>query len=559
MNEGGDMLRIATTVKGKDGDRAIGTYIPAVNQDGQANPVVSSVLKGQEYSGRAFVVNGWYITGYSPIMNGERQVIGMLYVGIPQESLQDLTKSIMSIGVGRTGYVYVLDSKGRYIISKDGKRDGEDISDSRDATGNLFIQEICKKAVALKPGELAEHRYPFQNEGEAKPRMKLAKIMYFKDWDWVIGAGSYEDEFLESAREMEKTGSRSGMAILAVVCVSLLGAAGVWILMARGIARPIQRSIEAINEGADQVSSGATQVAASSQTLAEGASEQAASLEETSSSLEEMASMTRLNAEHADQADALMKEAGEVVDHANGSMRELTKSMEEITRASEETSKIVKTIDEIAFQTNLLALNAAVEAARAGEAGAGFAVVADEVRNLAMRAADAAKNTAGMIEGTVKKVKDGSALVTRTNEAFVKVADTASKVAGLVAEIATASKEQSQGIEQVNKAVAEMDKVVQQNAANAEENASASEEMNSQAVQMKDYVNELATIVEGGGGKAARSKQYAVGSERSRRSRKETVVAPAEAAVEKAVVPAKPREMSPEQVIPLNGADFRDF
>src|SRR3972149_11481326 len=187
-----------------------------------------------------------------------------------------------------------------------------------------------------------------------------------------------------------------------------------------------------------------------------------------------MPPMTKQNPDNAGQAKLKMGETREIVSKVNKHMRDMAEAIAEISKSSEETSKIIKTIDEIAFQTTLLALNAAVEAARAGEAGAGFAVVADEVRNLAMRAADAAKNTAGLIEGTVKKVKDGSGLVTRTNEAFVKVADTASKVAGLVAEIAAASKEQSQGIEQVNQAVSEMAKVVQQNAANAEENARAS-------------------------------------------------------------------------------------
>jgi methyl-accepting chemotaxis protein len=156
-----------------------------------------------------------------------------------------------------------------------------------------------------------------------------------------------------------------------------------------------------------------------------------------------------------------------------------------------------KTIDERAFQTNLLALNAAVEAARAGEAGAGFAVVADEVRNLAMRAADAAKNTAGLIEGTVKKIQEGSTLVVKANEAFVGVSTSTSKVGELIGEIAAASREQSQGIDQINKAMAEMDKVTQKTAATAEESASASEEMNAQAKQMKQLTDVLAGIIDG--------------------------------------------------------------
>jgi len=186
-----------------------------------------------------------------------------------------------------------------------------------------------------------------------------------------------------------------------------------------------------------------------------------------------------------------------VIDTANESMGQLTLSMGEISKASEETSKIIKTIDEIAFQTNLLALNAAVEAARAGEAGAGFAVVADEVRNLAMRASEAAKNTAGLIEGTVQKVQTGEKLVTSTNHSFREVADSTAKVAMLMSEIATASREQASGVGQVNLAVTELDSVTQQNAATAEEAASASEELDAQAEQMKETVRTLTALVRG--------------------------------------------------------------
>jgi len=283
------------------------------------------------------------------------------------------------------------------------------------------------------------------------------------------------------------------LTLVSLACIGMI--VPITFIFSNLLTKPVNRIIESLTRGADQVASASAQISSSSQSLAEGASEQASSLEETSSSLEEMASMTRQNADNAQQADTLMKEANQTVGTANTSMIELTTSMEEISKASEETSKIIKTIDEIAFQTNLLALNAAVEAARAGEAGAGFAVVADEVRNLAMRAADAARNTSDLIEGTVKKVKDGANLVTSTNEAFNEVSTSTSKVGELVGEIAAASQEQASGIEQVNKAVAEMDKVVQQTAANAEESASASEQMNAQAEQMKAVVGELVNVV----------------------------------------------------------------
>ena len=329
-------------------------------------------------------------------------------------------------------------------------------------------------------------------------------------------------------------------------------------LTVRSISRPITRAIAGLREGAEQVSSAAGEVSAASQSLAAGSSEQAASIEETSASLEEMSSMTKQSADNARQANNLMDAAKQVVGAANESMGQLTVSMGEISRASEETSKIVKTIDEIAFQTNLLALNAAVEAARAGEAGAGFAVVADEVRNLAMRAAEAAKNTSGLIEGTVKKVKEGSELVGRTNAAFGQVADSAAKVAELVAEIAAAAGEQSQGIGQIGTAVGEMEKVTQQNAANAEESASASEELSAQAEQMQGVVAELVALV--GGARTGHT-----GSLRTKPEPRERAAVPkgvlAVLKKDKPRTPAAGRstEKPAEQMIPLGDEQFADF
>ncbi len=267
--------------------------------------------------------------------------------------------------------------------------------------------------------------------------------------------------------------------------------------LSRNITRPLYKIIDGLSERAKQVKSASDEISSTGNSLAQGTQEQAGSIMETSSSIEQISSMTRKNTENAAEADQLMSQANLVVHDANTAMAQLTRSMEDISKASEETSKIIKTIDEIAFQTNLLALNTAVEAARAGEAGAGFAVVADEVRNLAMRAADAARDTTQLLEGTRAKINDGSMISSTTNEAFEKVTQSTTKIGQLVAEIARASKEQSKGIEQVNNAISGMDRIVQQNTSNSEKSSSAAEELNSQAEQMKTYVNDLVLMVTG--------------------------------------------------------------
>ena len=331
-------------------------------------------------------------------------------------------------------------------------------------TKEAGMEDVVKKVLA---GESNVQEYTF------KDIKKYAGYSPVKINGWSIVTAVPVDEMLESAH------ATRNIIIMGIIFFAIL-AVLLSYLGAGALAVPIQRAAQNLESSSEQIGAVTAQVSSASQSFAEGASVQAASVEETSSALEEMSAMTKQNANSADMANTLMEEARAIITRASKSMEKLTGSMREISTASEDTSKIIKTIDEIAFQTNLLALNAAVEAARAGEAGSGFAVVAEEVRNLAIRAADAAKNTSGLIAGTVAKVQDGVEILRITNDDFSAVATSATKVANLINEIATASIEQAQGIEQINKAVADMDKVVQQNAANAEESASVSEEMSAQ-------------------------------------------------------------------------------
>jgi len=761
MNEKGDMLRIATTVIGADKKRAIGTYIPAINPDGKANPIISDILSGKEYRGRAFVVDSWYVTSYAPLKNNSGDILGMYFVGIKQESVPTVRKEIMKIKVGKTGYVYILGGtgaqKGKYIISKDGLRDGENLWEAKDNDGRLFIQNMVDNTISKKDQIHIEH-YNWKNTGEKESKNKTAACIYFEPWDWVIGAGTYNDEFMATVdnvtdivNELSQNSIKIGLiafiiSLISAIVISggiyrnimelsaesraitlsisegdlskrgnvdalnfefkpiisgindmmeafikpmklssdyihkisqgnmppritdeykgefndvknnlnecidsinrlitdakilstaatagdlstradetkhrgdfqkvvhgmnetviafvtpineiihsledlsngkidnsitsdyngefnklkdslnkcilninflmmdtetLLRAAhdgelskradasthfGEYKKLVEGINQMIDNILMPVNEArgclekmakgnldtsitgdykgdhailknamnqtidsmndllnqvlmaVDQVNTGAKQVSDASQSLSQGATESASSLEEISSSVQQINSSAKQNAENASQADLLAKETCHTAEGGYAQVTEMTAAMNEINEASASVSKIIKSIDEIAFQTNLLALNAAVEAARAGKHGKGFTVVAEEVRNLAQRSAKAAKETAEMIENSIKKANAGTKIAGSTSKALEEIVKRITKVTDIVGEIASSSKEQTHGIMQVNQGLGQVDQVTQQNTATAEESAAASEELSSQAAELK--------------------------------------------------------------------------
>ncbi len=467
----------------------------------------------------------------TPIKNDE-QIIGVFFGIIDMASFN--ATHIDVIKVGKSGYGYIYNEQGFVLAHPD---------QSNILKLNMKEFDFGRRMMAQESGLID---YTWKNVEKVVAYRKATNI------GWTVGIGAVTSELLSQVEGIAYINLAVGGAVVVLAALIIL-------LLVRSTVKPINKIVEDLTEATDQVASGAAEVSSSSQQLAEGSSQQAASIEETSSSLEEMSSMTRQNAENANQARSMMSEAGQLVETVDRKMIEMVKAIDEITHSSEETGKIIKTIDEIAFQTNLLALNAAVEAARAGEAGAGFAVVADEVRNLAMRAAAAANSTSELIENTIKAVQKGNELTQSTQTSFKENKEITAKVGELVDEIAAASDEQARGIEQVNTAVTTMDKVVQQVAANAEESAGTSEEMSAQAEHMRAIVKGLVSIVHGDAKKVSRKARSASGKKSAEKSAGlDRVAAKIKGGELKRPVKSSDK-LRPEQVIPLEDDDFKDF
>lgn len=271
MNEEGDFLRIATNLLNKEGERAIGSFIPAINPDGSSNLVVETVLKGETYRGFAYVVDAWYLTAYQPIMDDQGEIIGMIYVGEKQENFDTLRKAIMNIVIGKTGNAFILggqgDDRGHYIISKNGEEDGINVIDLKDANGNAIIQEIVNSAIHLKPGETKTKRYLWQDADDQNPRWKVVTVGYYQPWDWVIGITAYEDELNQYQVQMKANQQNAiifiGLVSTAIVLFGLFFA----VQTAKGISNPlnnivatieriIQKDIATLSENIESLSTG---------------------------------------------------------------------------------------------------------------------------------------------------------------------------------------------------------------------------------------------------------------------------------------------------------------
>lgn len=463
--------------------------------------MVSAVLRGEDYRGRAFVVNQWYDTVYRPIWDAaRRRIIGVLFVGTSIERVKgDIRESLGRIRYGQSGRVFILgasgDQRGRYVLAPEGGKEGDSVWEVRDAAGRFPYQELIQEAVNAKGGAMVFKEFEGAAGTSGSAGRTFVAATYFAPYEWVIGleipAGELEAAALATSKALGSMLTRTLMGTMVLIGVGL----GLSLWLAGSLAGPVGRVANDLAEIARSLTSSAAQLAESSQSVAQGTTTQAASLEETSASLEEMTAMTQRNAVHAQQARDLAGRTRTAADTCKAEMEQMQSAMAEIEESSQQVARVLKTIDEIAFQTNLLALNAAVEAARAGEAGMGFAVVADEVRALALRAAAAARETSGQIEVSVVRSRRGAEVSRKVAQSLEELVRCARQVDDLVSEIAAASQEQSRGIAQISSAVSQMDKVTQSNAAAAEETAATAQELSARAELLRRAVADLETVI----------------------------------------------------------------
>ena len=516
VTSGDDFVRISTSVKKENGERAIGTLL---DRGHAAYPLLRA---GKPYIGLATLFGKQYITEYDPIKDASGATIGILYVGVDiSGDLTALKAKIKAIKVGDTGYFYVLNAApgkayGDLLVHP--TKEGGNILASKDSSGREFIREMLEK----KNGTII---YPWLDaqQGETSPRDKMVGYAYFKDWSWVIAGGTYKDEITSESSQLRNRFIVLGLVALGLFALALYLVVRATItrplMLARdaavqiaegdltvsidssqrdeigklaqamnGISRNLSSVVGQVRDGAEQIATASREISTGNLDLCTRTEQQASNLAATATSMEQLTVTVKQNADNARQANQMALNASSVAQKGGAMVTQVIDTMDSINQSSRKIVDIIGVIDGIAFQTNILALNAAVEAARAGEQGRGFAVVASEVRNLAQRSAAAAKEIKALIGASVDQVDAGSTLVKNAGVTMEEVLASVARVTDIMAEISAASAEQSGGIDHVNRSINEMDQVTQQNAALVEEASAAAEAMQEQAATLAGAV-----------------------------------------------------------------------
>ena len=435
VKQGSDFLRISSSLKKENGERAVGTTLA------HDHPAFSLLSAGQAYTGPAQLFGRDYMTHYQPLRDDAGQVVGALFVGIDNtEGLQALKQKVLSIKVGDTGYVYVVDAKqrpGELLIHPSAP--GKNLLDKTDADGNPFIRNMLQQGT----GQMS---YLWLDPGATEPRRKLAAFQSYPHWGWMVATGAYQDELVREPHEMQLKMLLGALLVLAALLLIVHFAMRYWVSqpLARLVAvtrriaagdltaqievdrhdeigqvlaannhmcQELRQLISEVNQGVSGLGRNAQNVSQLADDVAQSSSEQSAAVSAMAACVEEMTHSISQVSQHAGsarelavQSDQVSRSGEVIVGRTVDTMREIAaasgdtaQTVTQLGERSEQISRVVTVIRDIADQTNLLALNAAIEAARAGEMGRGFSVVADEVRQLAERTTQSTQEITGIV------------------------------------------------------------------------------------------------------------------------------------------------------------------
>ncbi|MDR7377455.1 methyl-accepting chemotaxis protein-2 (aspartate sensor receptor) [Rhodoferax ferrireducens] len=512
MKKGDDFIRITTSLKKQDGERAMGTLLD------RAHPAYKLILAGQSYTGLAMLFGKQYMTHYEPLRDSGGAIVGILFVG-SDTSLQQvsLEKQINDVRFFSSGGIYYIDARGapadyRFTLHPTAK--GKKVLEAYPQAESFLA------ALAAAPdGYVRDAATLFG----AQPTDAWAVLRKTKSGTgWLIAEVSESESMAEYWRNMTTIWS-----LLAATAV-LLGV-GLYLLVRRNVSQPLgeltqaittvtqgdltqafqtqrqdeigmlvreveslrQRYMQALSQvraSVESIGTASSEIATGNQDLSARTEQTASNLQRTASSMDQLTNTVQHSADAARQANQLAASAAEVAARGGAVVGQVVTTMVDINHSSKKIADIIGVIDGIAFQTNILALNAAVEAARAGEQGRGFAVVASEVRSLAQRSAEAAKEIKTLISASVDKVESGSRLVQNAGSTMDEIVSSVKQVSDIISEITAAASEQSDGIREVNTAVGQLDQMTQQNAALVEQSAAAAESLREQAERLAQAV-----------------------------------------------------------------------